>query len=86
MIITAKYAARCPVCSQSIAAGSKIEWSKGAPAKHVSCAGGTVQARSATAARSSRYSLRGKWTGCACGSIEDVARKSDCTSCRYDWY
>lgn len=35
-------------------------------------------------ARSSRGSLRGKWTGCACGSIEGTPRKSDCATCRFD--
>ncbi len=33
---------------------------------------------------SSRGSLRGKWTGCACGSREDEPRDSDCTSCRFE--
>ena len=41
MTITAKYAATCPACSKSIAAGSKIEWSKGSPARHAACAGGS---------------------------------------------
>ena len=44
MVITAKFASVCPCCSQRIHVGSKIEWSKGAPARHTACAtmGGTV--------------------------------------------
>jgi len=38
MVITAKYPGRCACCSQPIAAGAKIEWSKGAPARHQACA------------------------------------------------
>jgi hypothetical protein len=26
----------------------------------------------------------GRWTGCACGSIEGKPRDSDCAQCRYD--
>lgn len=29
--------------------------------------------------------LRGKWTGCACGSIEGYPRDSDCFTCRHDY-
>ena len=42
MTITAKYAATCPACHLAIAAGSKIEWSKGNPAKHSACAASPV--------------------------------------------
>ena len=44
MIIIAKFSSTCPVCSASIAIGSKVEWSKGARARHVACAGGAVSA------------------------------------------
>ena len=39
MIITAKFASVCPCCSARIDIGSKVEWSKGAKAVHVACAG-----------------------------------------------
>ena len=54
MIITAKFASTCSCCRQPIAVGSKIEWSKGAPAKHVACAQGPSSTVSAAPARSSR--------------------------------
>lgn len=57
MIITAKFASVCPCCSIRIVAGSKVEWSKGSPARHVACAGKPAVAAPATARRSygSRY-------------------------------
>ncbi len=42
MTITAKFAATCPTCHKAINVGSKIEWSKGARARHASCATPTV--------------------------------------------
>lgn len=27
---------------------------------------------------------RGTWTGCSCGSVEEYAKSSDCSTCRYD--
>ncbi len=38
MIITAKFASTCPCCRSAIVAGSRVEWNKGSPARHVSCA------------------------------------------------
>jgi hypothetical protein len=38
MTITARYAATCATCHQSITPGQKIEWSKGTPARHTTCA------------------------------------------------
>ena len=32
-----------------------------------------------------RGNYRGNWTGCRCGSIEDVERDSDCASCQHDY-
>jgi len=86
MIITAKYPSTCACCRQPIAAGSKIEWSKGQPARHAACAAGssgqtTVSAR--PAARRS-YARRGTWTGCSCGSVAEYSRPSDCWTCRHD--
>lgn len=49
MTITAKFSTICPCCNGRIEVGSKVEWSKGSKARHVSCAGG-----SSTAARPSR--------------------------------
>lgn len=37
MIITAKFPSVCPCCSSRIAVGAKVEWSKGAKARHVKC-------------------------------------------------
>jgi hypothetical protein len=30
--------------------------------------------------------VRGTWTGCSCGSVEEYERRSDCSSCRHDRY
>jgi hypothetical protein len=51
MIIAAKYASTCPCCSARILPGSRIEWSKGSPARHLTCVAvagpvGTVRAAS----------------------------------------
>ena len=35
--ITAKYASTCSACHGAIAVGTKIEWTKGQPARHVEC-------------------------------------------------
>jgi hypothetical protein len=51
MIITAKFASVCPCCSQRIVPGSKVEWSKGSPAKHTACAQGPAAAVVAGPAR-----------------------------------
>lgn len=37
MTITAKYASICPGCQVRITPGTKVEWSKGSPARHVTC-------------------------------------------------
>jgi hypothetical protein len=51
MIITARFAAQCPTCRAAIAAGAKIEWSKGSPARHAACAAGSSAAPTAPAGR-----------------------------------
>lgn len=42
MTMTAKFAGRCSTCGGRIAAGTQIEWSKGAGARHVECASGAA--------------------------------------------
>jgi hypothetical protein len=91
MVITAKFAGRCGCCGQSIAAGSKIEWSKGAPAKHAACASGPATAAATVSDRRSfrRSDSRGRWTGCSCGSRVDssgqlVNRDRACAQCQFD--
>lgn len=37
MTITAKFASVCPCCGARIVPGTKVEWSKGSPAKHAKC-------------------------------------------------
>jgi hypothetical protein len=55
MIITAKFASTCSCCRQPIAVGSKIEWSKGSPAKHVACSQGASTVSAAPARRGSNW-------------------------------
>lgn len=53
MTITAKFASVCPCCGARIVPGTRVEWSKGSPAKHVACVGKPV---AATASRPVRPS------------------------------
>lgn len=92
MVITAKFASVCPACNARIEVGSKVEWTKGEKARHVSCGSSTaagalvgvvkVSRPSYTARRS--YELYGRRTGCRCGSIDGKPRESDCRQCQYD--
>ena len=87
MIITAKFASTCPCCSARITVGSKVEWSKGSPARHVTCSAGTTALTAATHPRSNytaRRSYGGRRTGCSCGSVEGTTRDSDCWTCKFD--
>ena len=90
MIIVAKFASTCPCCSQPIAIGSKVEWSRGARAVHVACVGKTASAAPVTARRSTgrSYARRpGKWNGCSCGAREmpdGSVSANACAQCRYD--
>ncbi len=87
MIITAKFASTCSCCRQPIAVGSKIEWTKGSPAKHTACAGAVASSFSARPAGRRSYASRGKWNGCSCGAREmpDGSLSSNaCASCRFD--
>lgn len=89
MVITAKFASVCSCCSQRIVPGSKVEWSKGSPAKHTACSQGPAAFVAAAPARRSSYrgAARGRWNGCSCGAREmpDGSLSSNaCSSCRYD--
>lgn len=59
MTITAKFPGICPCCSKSITPGDKVEWSKGAKARHSACSGApSVSApQSSTAGRYPRRQL-----------------------------
>jgi len=91
MIIAAKFASVCPVCSQRIVPGTRVEWSKGSPARHTACAQGSATPVRG-AAPASRYSSgraagRGRRTGCACGARElpdGSLSAGACAQCRYD--
>lgn len=75
MTITAKFPGFCPCCNGRIAAGDKVEWSKGAKATHVACAGRGRGSSAPTATRSpttTRYSSarrRSCTTGGNCSSF-----------------
>lgn len=92
MIITAKFASFCPCCNARIEVGSKVEWSKGSKARHVTCTGSSAPAGSLVGvvkvsgrrSYSPSRELRGRWSGCRCGSIEGSPRDSDCRQCQYD--
>ena len=97
MTITARYPATCPSCSQPIAIGASVEWSKGAKARHTSCSTSAPAAATprTSSARYGSYRTIGArmaarqratgWTGCACGSIEGRERASDCATCQHDY-
>lgn len=38
----------------------------------------------ASARRANAGDGHGRWTGCSCGSLEGVSRRSDCRSCRFE--
>jgi hypothetical protein len=87
MIITAKFASTCSCCRQPIAMGSKIEWTKGSPAKHVACAQGSASTTYARSAGRRSYTSRGLWNGCSCGAREmpDGSLSANaCAQCRFD--
>jgi hypothetical protein len=86
MIITAKFASTCSCCRQAISVGSKIEWSKGQPARHVACAAGSA-APVRSQSRSRHGASRGRWNGCSCGArqMPDGSLSANaCDQCRYD--
>jgi hypothetical protein len=53
MIISAKFASVCPCCNARIVPGTKVEWTKGSKARHVTCQPvSTTNMQSPTAPRS----------------------------------
>ncbi len=90
MTITAKFASVCPCCNVRITPGTKVEWSKGSPARHVTCTGAPAVARVMVADMPRRRPTgRGRWTGCSCGSREDsygdlIPSDRNCASCEHD--
>ena len=64
MTITAKFTSRCAACHQAIQPGTRIEWIKGQPARHTSCAPQTSRRTSPRTARpsyASGYAANGTW-------------------------
>ena len=95
MIITAKFASVCPVCSQRIAVGEKVEWSKGSKAAHVACGASGVASKSeplsldgSPAIRAQHWSQRGHGPAvrlCAGGCGRRVGpRYAECYSCHQE--
>jgi hypothetical protein len=83
MIITAKFASVCPCCSVRITVGSKVEWSRGAKAVHVACAGKPAVA--STSRRSYREPLGAGHGRSDCGVPGYSSYCTDNSSCRcYD--
>lgn len=64
MIINAKFASTCSCCRQPIAVGTKIEWAKGSPAKHVACAVDTAAAPVRAAPSVPRPTRARPWRPC----------------------
>jgi hypothetical protein len=64
MVITAKFASVCPCCNARIAVGSRVEWSKGASARHVACAGSAPVSRVSAARSAPRPTSRRPWRPC----------------------
>lgn len=93
MIITAKYASRCPSCGMGIHAGAQVEWQSGRKATHLHCKPDTKTDASARKTRrptSRPTSYRSKRTSCReCrGPLTSVphCRATDeyCGQCAYD--
>lgn len=95
MIITAKFTSVCPACSRRIAAGEKVEWSKGSKAVHVACAGGPsvpagepLSFSGNPAIRAQHWSQRGHGPAvrlCAGGCGRRVGpRYAECYSCHQE--
>lgn len=96
MIITAKFASVCPCCSVRIDVGSKVEWSKGAKAVHVACAGKAapvvtrepISVDGSPAIRARHWSQRGQGPAvrlCAGGCGRRVGpRYAECYGCHQE--
>lgn len=83
MIITAKFASVCPCCSIRIVAGTKVEWSKGSPARHVACSGSATSNVVTVSRPAARRSYRTPFTRCeGWGSDNPHApRSGHCSEC-----
>lgn len=95
MIITAKFAGICPCCSRPIVVGAKVEWSKGAKVRHVSCTGSVAASRpeplsldGQPAIRAQHWSQHGHGPAvrlCAGGCGRRVGpRYAECYSCHQE--
>lgn len=95
MTITAKFPGTCPTCNSAIRAGDKVEWSKGAKARHTACgasSSSTTRPQSSTAGRYGRPSLRagdvytrrltGESAVFGCSDCSRLGRM--CKQCAYD--
>ena len=80
MIITAKFASTCPCCAAHIDVGSKIEWSKGSPARHVSCAPVAATISAAPAGVDPTYGRRPRG---GCGNPRDCGDPTCHGECGY---
>jgi GTP cyclohydrolase FolE2 len=88
MTITAKFASVCPCCTARITPGQKVEWSKGSPARHVTCVGSAVHAQRPAATRhmATTRHYRAPYGKIECDECGDyVTRGSVCweTGCRH---
>lgn len=86
MTITAKFASICPCCNVRITPGAKVEWTKGSPARHVTCGAAST---TTTTSYARKVAGPGRRTGCSCGSREDgngnlISSGRNCSSCNHD--
>jgi hypothetical protein len=83
MIITAKFASVCPCCNVRIATGSRVEWTKGSKARHVTCTGPAIA--SASPGRAYRNGANGGRVDCRKYGWDGVVGSSSYyTSGQYD--
>ena len=90
MVITAKFQSVCPVCSNVLKVGQKVEWTSGAKARHTYCAGATSTVTAAPTARRSYAGRRSAPTGeryvktgsCwECGAYGPLTQDGECGHC-----
>jgi len=83
MIITAKFPGFCPCCNGRIEVGSKVEWSKGAKARHAACIGSTIATTSRPSTTGTSRGYRTRYTPCeGWGSDNPHApRHGHCAEC-----
>lgn len=81
MQITARYSSSCPACGHTIAAGTKVEWSRGAKARHVQCPARIAtpaprpQAPQTPSVEAAPYVRREKWAPCKRAALPDTVGK-----------